>query len=245
MKKIILTIILLLHSLYGVTLMPMLQTVDHKKKRHMVFSVYNPTKEPVAVNFNIMKLVHNQENKEQREATQKLSFYPSQFVLAPQETKKIRVRYMSNTLPDTEEVYRVIAQELNVNVNDQVVETETAGVKAQVKMRLTYEGLILIHKPDAYDKLTIQSFNVISSNGDKREIELNIANKGNASDVPSLYHYNFIVSIDNKIYKLTEEDIKKANFKRILAGQSNSFRLPNVKLPTGKIDSITLEKKLY
>ena len=225
--------------------MPMLQTVDHKKKRHMIFSVYNPTREPVAVNFTIMKLVHNQENKEQRETTQKLSFYPPQFVLAPQETKKVRVRYMGNTLPDTEEVYRVIAQELNVDVNDKVTERATTGVKAQVKIRLTYEGLILIHKPDAYNKLTIQSFNEISSNGDKRVIELTIANSGNASDVPSLYHYNFIAIINNKKYKLTENDVKKAEFRRILAGQANSFRLSNVKLPTGKIDSIILEKKLH
>ncbi|HHB94535.1 MAG TPA: hypothetical protein ENK88_05275, partial [Campylobacterales bacterium] len=216
---------------------------DHKKKRHMMFSVYNPTKEPVAVNFNIMKLVSNQNNKEQREETEKLSFYPSQFVLTPQETKKVRVRYMSNTLPDTEEVYRVIAQELNVDVNDRVESEPTNGVKAQVKMRLTYEGLLLVHKADAYDKLKIDSFKELPSNIDKRVIELTISNSGNASDVPSVYRYNFIVTINNKVYKLTEEDVKKAEFRRILAGQSNTFKLPNVKLPSGKIESIKLEKK--
>ena len=243
MKKTILAIVLVSNFLYSVTLMPMLQTLDHKKKRHMIFSVYNPTKEPVAVNFNIMKLVNNQNNKEQREPTQKLSFYPSQFVLTAQETKKVRVRYMSNSLPDTEEVYRVIAQELNVNVNDQVADIPTNGVKAKVKMRLTYEGLLLVHKADSYNKLAIQSFKEISSNGNTRVIELTISNSGNASDVPNLYSYNFIVTINNKEYKLTEDDVKHAEFRRILAEQSNTFRLPNVKLPIGKIESIRLEKK--
>ena len=239
MKKLLLSIFLISNFLYAVALMPMVQTLDHKKKRQMIFTVFNPTKEPVAATFDIQRLVDNQNNKEQREATEKLTFYPSQFVLKPNEKKKVRVRYMANQLPDIEEVYRVIAKELNIDVNDDVVDAPTDGVSAKVKMRLTYEGLLLVHKASAKAKLKIESFERTSHNS----LNITISNSGDASSVPSVHEYNFIVTINNKTYKLTEDDVKGAEFRRILAGKSNSFKLPNVKLPSGKIESILLEKK--
>ena len=243
MKKIVLLLLLLSSFLLSVTLTPMVQTLDQKKKRHMIFSVYNPTKEPVAVSFDIVKLVDTKNNKEIRKATKKVSFYPSQFVLTPQETKKVRVRYMANSLPDIEEVYRVIAKELNVDVSDKVDDAPTKGIKAKVKMRLTYEGLLLVHKPTAQDKLFVKSFEELPSQGDKRVIRLTIENSGDMSDVPRVQAYNFIVTINGKEYKLTEDDVVHAEFRRILAKNSNSFTLPNVKLPSGKIESIRIEKK--
>ena len=243
MKKIVLLLLLLSSFLLSVTLTPMVQTLDQKKKRHMIFSVYNPTKEPVAVNFDIVKLVDNQNNKEIRKATDKVSFYPSQFVLTPQETKKVRVRYMANSLPNIEEVYRVIAKELNVDVSDKVDDAPTKGIKAKVKMRLTYEGLLFVHKPTAQDRLSVKSFEELPSQGDKRVIRLTIENSGDMSDVPRVQAYNFIVTINGKEYQLTEEDVLHAEFRRVLAKNSNSFTLANVKLPSGKIESIKIKKR--
>jgi len=243
MKKILLLSLLLSSIVLGVTLQPMLQVLDQKKKRHMVFSVYNPTKEPVAVNFDIQYLVKNHNNKEEREATQKVTFYPSQFVLMPHQTKKVRVRYMANTLPDKEEVYRVIAKELDVNVEDKVEEVQGNTIKAQVKMRLTYEGLLLVHKPDAKDKLTVSFFEELPSKGDRRVVKMTISNSGNASSVPNVQNFDFIVTIGGKEYKLTEDDTLHAEFRRVLAQDDNTFTLPNLKLPTGKITAIRLEKR--
>jgi P pilus assembly chaperone PapD len=242
MKKILLLILLSSFAL-SVTLQPMLQILDHKKKRHMIFSVYNPTKEPVAVNFDVQRLVKNYNNKEQREATDKVSFYPSQFVLTPHETKKVRVRYMANTLPDIEEVYRIIAKELDVDVSDKADEVPTNAIKAQVKMRLTYEGLLLIHKADAEDKLTVESYEELPSKNDRRVVKIMIKNSGDASSVPNTQNFNFIVTINGKEYKLTEDDTLKAEFRRVLAKDNNIFTLPNLKLPSGKITDIRLEKR--
>lgn len=239
MQKLLLSIFLISNFLYGVVLMPMVQTLDHKKKRQMMFTVFNPTKEPVATTFDIQKLVDNQNNKEQREVTKKLTFYPSQFVLKPNGKKNVRVRYMANELPDIEEVYRVIAKELNIDVKDDVVDAPTNGVNAKIKMRLTYEGLLFVHKPSAKSKLKIETFERTSPTS----LSLTISNSGNASSVPSVHNYNFVVTINNKEYKLTEDDLKGADIRRILAGKTNTFRFPNVKLPNGKIDSIVLEKK--
>jgi len=243
MKKILLLTLLLSSFALSVTLQPMLQVLDHKKKRHMIFSVYNPTKEPVAVNFDVQKLVKNHNNKEQREATDKVSFYPSQFVLTSHATKKIRVRYMSNTLPNKEEVYRIIAKELDVDVSDKVENAPTDTIKAQVKMRLTYEGLLLVHKANAQDQLKVESFEELTSKNDRRVVKMTINNSGDASSVPNTQNFNFIVTINGKEYKLTEDDTLKAEFRRVLAKDNNTFTLPNLKLPSGKITAIRLEKR--
>jgi len=243
MKKTLLLTLLLSSFALSVTLQPMLQVLDHKKKRHMIFSVYNPTNEPVAVNFDVQKLVKNQNNKEEREATDKVTFYPSQFVLTSHATKKVRVRYMGNSLPDKEEVYRIIAKELDVDVNDKVENAPSDTIKAQVKMRLTYEGLLLVHKANAVDKLTVESFEELASKNDRRVIKMTIANEGDASSVPNVENFNMIVIIGSKEYKLTEDDTLNAEFRRVLAKDTNTFTLPNLKLPAGKITAIRLEKR--
>ncbi len=243
MKKNLIFLILLSTFALSVTLQPMLQILDSKKKRHMIFKVYNPTKEPVAVSFNIKKLVENHNNKEKREMTQKVSFYPSEFVLMPKESKKIRVRYMSNTLPDKEEIYRVIAKELNVDVSDRDNKTQTNVIKAKVKMRLTYEGLLLVHKAEAQSQLKIENFKELSPKKDRRVVKMTILNSANASSVPNLQNFNFIVTINDKEYKLTEDDLRYAEIRRVLAQDSNTFTLKNLKLPAGKITNIRLEKK--
>ena len=239
MKKSILFFLILSTHLFSVTLSPLTQTLDNKKNKHLIFTVYNPNKEPVAIDFKIMQLLDTNNNKEQRAKTNKVTFYPAQFVLGATESKKIRVRYMESSLPKIEEVYRVIAKELDIDVSDTKEELQVSKVQAQLKMRFTYEGLLFIHKPNAMAVLKLDAFEVSAN----REITLHISNSGKASIVPNALHYNYLITIGGKEYKLLDEDLKGAEFRRILAGNSNTFYLKNiVNLPKGKIESIRIEK---
>jgi len=240
MKKIVILFILLHTWIYAVVMSPLTQTVDSRKKIHMTFMVGNPSKEPVAVDFSVLRLLDTNNNKEKREATDNVQVYPSQFVLKGKENKKVRVRYMGKKLPDIEEVYRVIAKELDIDVSDKIVDAPEGKIKAQVKMRFTYEGLLFVKKPNSYPELTIDSIEELGN----RAIKIVIKNSGKASAVPNAQNYNFIATINNKPYLLTEEDLKGAEFRRVLAGNSNTFILKNItNLPDGKISSIKLERK--
>jgi len=240
MKKIVILFILLHTWIYAVVMSPLTQTVDSRKKIHMTFMVGNPSKEPVAVDFSVLRLLDTNNNKEKREATKKVQVYPSQFVLKGKENKKVRVRYMGKKLPDIEEVYRVIAKELDIDVSDKAVDAPEGKIKAQVKMRFTYEGLLFVKKPNSYPELTIDSIEELGN----RAIKIVIKNSGKASAVPNAQNYNFIATVNNKPYLLTEEDLKGAEFRRVLAGNSNTFILKNItNLPDGKISSIKLERK--
>jgi len=236
MKKIFLTL-LFSKFLFALSLSPLMETIDSKKDKHLTFSVGNPSSEPIAVDFSLMQVIET-EGKEQRVESDKVSCYPSQFVLAPHKTKKVRIRYMGKSLPKIEEVYRVIAKELDIDVSDKVDDTELNTVKASVTMRFSYEGLLFVKKPNAIDQLKIDSFEQLPEG-----LKLNFLNTGNASAVPNPKEYLFVVSIGNKEYKLQKEDFKDANFRRVLSGKRNTFYLRYIKnLPQGKIESVRIER---
>ena len=239
MKKIVLVLSLMSISLYAITMSPLMQTVDSKKSKNMIFTVNNPTKKPVVVDFSAMRLLDTDNNKEKTEETKKVSVYPSSFAIPAKGNQKVRVRYIGSSLPEVEEVYRIVAKELDKSLEDEKDNLENRGVSAQIKIRFSYSGLLFVKKPNLTSKLEIVNFERIPSGG----IKIDIKNSGNASDVPTESRYEFIVTIQNKLYKLTTDDLKKAEFRRVLAGKTNTFILKNAQLPEGKIESIVLQRK--
>jgi P pilus assembly chaperone PapD len=239
MKLFIFTMLLTI-SVFGITMTPLYTTIENRKNIQTIFKIKNPTAEPVAVNVSILKLINTNSKKEQREETKQVQVYPTQFILNPKEIKSVRVRYMSKQLPENEEVYRVIAEELNIDVTDKVEEDTKGKVKAQIKMRFSYEGLLFVHKANAKAKLTIESLEKID-NG----ISLNIKNSGTASTIPTKKAYVYFATLkDGKEYALTPTDLKGAEFRRVLAGKTNTFHLKYIiSVPVDKIESMRLEKK--
>jgi len=238
MKKALLFLILST-SLFSITMTPLMKTVNSKKSKNMTFTVSNPTKNPVVVDFSALLLLETDNNKEVTKATQKVTVYPSAFSIPSKGTQKVRVRYMGSTLPEVEEVYRIIATELDKKLQDETSGESKESVSAEIKIRFSYSGLLFVHKPNATPKLKIVDFEKVPTGG----IKISIKNSGDASDVPTIKRYNFIVKMQNQLYKLTDDDLKKAEFRRVLAGKTNTFFLKNVQLPTGLIESIVIEQK--
>ena len=243
MKKTIILLALSLNFIFAITLVPLTETIDSKKKKNLIFKVSNTSAESVAVDVSVLRVLDTDNNKEQREETKKVSCYPTQFVLSPKESKSIRFKYMGSELPDIEEVYRVVAKELDIDVSDKEEKATTDEIKAQIRMRFSYEGLLLVKQPHTKAKVSIESFKELENSGTERGISLVITNTGNASVVPHDGEYNFLVTVKGKEYLLKNEDMRKAEFRRVLAGKSNTFYLKHiVNLPSGKIESIRLEK---
>jgi len=238
MKKILL-LVLVSNFLLAINMVPLISTLDSKKKKNIIFKVSNPTAEPVAVSFSVLKVLGVENGKEQRESTSIVQAYPSQFVLSPNETKSVRVRYMGRTLPNIEEIYRVVAQELNIDVGDNK-DIDTKGkVSAKIKMRFSYEGLLFVHKKEAKEKIKIDSFNH-TENG----LSLMMSNSGNMNGIPSLEDYNYFASLNKKEYLLKEKDLKGLIYSRVLAGKTATYLLKNItSVPVDKITSMRLEKK--
>jgi len=237
--KIIFFITLFINLLFSITLTPFYVTIDNKKENNVIFTVSNATKEPVPVNISVLELVSNNDKKETRVATQKVKFYPEQFILNPKEIKNIRLRYQGSKLPESEEVFRVIAKELNINVSDEINNTKATTVNAKIITKFTYEALLFVRQPTAKEKLEVGLTK--TSQG----LDLTITNSGTASVIPQFSAYNFIVTTtDNKEHTLVEDDLKGTNIKRVLAGKTNLFSLNNINsISLNKIKDIRLERK--
>jgi len=237
--KILFSTLMMTGLLFSVSLSPLLQTLDSKRARNVIFKITNTSKEPVAATFSILKVIHTDNNKEEREETKLVEAYPTKFVLGPKETKSVRVRYMGKILPKIEEVYRVIAKELDIDVSDTKDSTSKGKINAQIKMRFSYEGLLFVSNPNVEELLKINSLNNTGMG-----VEIEVSNSGTASAVPNPKDYNFLIKVLGTEYKLTKEDLRGAEFRRVLAGKTNKFTLKNIKsVPLDQITSMRLEKK--
>jgi fimbrial chaperone protein len=237
--KVLFSLFMLSSLLFSVSLSPLLQTLDSKRARNVIFKITNPSKEPVASTFSVLKIISTDNNKEEREETKMVEAYPTKFVLDAGETKSIRVRYMGKNLPETEEVYRVIAKELDIDVSDSADSNSKGKINAQIKMRFSYEGLLFVADPEVEEILKINSFN-----SSPMGVKIQVSNSGTASAVPNPKDYDFLINVLGKEYQLTPEDLKGAEFRRVLAGKTNTFHLKNItSVPVANITSMRLEKK--
>jgi hypothetical protein len=218
---------------------PLYATLESRKDKNIIFRVNNPTKEPVAVVVSVLELLDTNHNRERRVETDKISFYPSQFVLNPKESKNIRIRYMRKSLPLKEEVFRIIAKELNIDLSDKIIQKFDNKIKAQVKMRFSYEGLLFVKQSNFKPKLYISDIKK-RNNG----LEIAVTNNGKASAIPKIELYDFIATTKDGEYKLTPQDVKGAEFRRVLPYKTDTFLLKNISsIPINNIKKIRLEKR--
>ena len=238
--KFVILIVLVSHYLFSINMTPLYATIESKKARNTIFKVSNPTAEPVAVTFSVLKVVSTDNNEEIKEATSTVQAYPTQFVLSPNESKSVRVRYMGKHLPLEEEVYRIIAEELDIEVNDEKEKNNEGKVTAKIKTRFSYQGLLFLHRANSKEKLIIKNIEK-----EAQDIKITIENIGQLSVLPIDGLYNYFATLkDGKEYPLSPEDLKGAEFRRVLAGKTNTFHLKNIKsVPVHQIESMRLEKK--
>ena len=239
--RIIFLTIFLLNTVFAITLTPLYDTMDDRRKLKTMFTVKNPSDKPVAVKFAVLRLVDTDNNKEERVASANVNYSPAQFVLDANSSKNVRVSYLKRTLPKVEEVYRVLAEELNVNVEDKEPSKVNNGkIKAEIQMRFSYAGLLFVKDSSAKANIQIESFKNLSDGS----IEIVIANSGTASALFNTAQYNLKATVKGKEYILNEADLKSAEFRRILPYKSNRYTLKHIQsLPQGIISSIKIEKK--
>lgn len=239
--RIIFLTIFLFNTIFAITLTPIYHTMDDRRKLKTMFTVKNPTDKPVAVKFSVKRLVDTDNNREQRVDAPNINFNPPQFVLDAKSSKTVRVSYLKRTLPQVEEVYRVLADELNVNVEDREPTKVVKGkIKAEIKMRFSYAGLLFVKDSNAKANLAIQSFKQLPDG----TTEIVIANSGTASALFNTTQYTLKATVKGQEYLLGDADLKSAEFRRILPNKSNRYLLKHIQtLPQGTISSIKIETK--
>lgn len=235
--KYILVGLVFSQMLFSVQLTPMTYEITSMKKRNVTYSVKNTEDNLAAAECKILKVVgHDKNGQEIREETQEVVIYPSQFVLQAKESKGIRVNYTGRSLPKTQQVYRVLATELALNLKEEAPGTK---VKAGMKFIFSYEGLLFV---GGSDEKTVISSQVHEEKLDSLLLEMK--NMSSKSSFVHVKHYEFIAETDKGEVKLTKNDFGKFSGIRLLPNETFTLKLDKNKTLKGhQVKTILIQKR--
>lgn len=201
-------------------LQPMSASIDPQGgSSTTTFDVRNTTDAPVAVQMRVTTRSIQPDGTELNEdASDQLQLFPSQIILQAGQTQTVRVRWIGDGVPATEQPFRVVAEQLPVNLSRD--EDEASGVR----MMLRYRATLYVRPAGVEPDVVVTEFSV--SDG---EVSLTIENQGTAHAL--LADGLLVVDSDGEESELPAEDIEALATVNILPGGVRRLRIPVSDLP--------------
>lgn len=160
--------------------------------------------------------------------------YPPQFILGPKERRTVRVTWVGNAAPTTELSFRIVAEQLPVEL--QASKKKTAGV---VNVLLRYVGSVYVTPSGAQSKLAVSQS---ALNADATKLDLTIANEGNAHEL--VQNVRLVAKVTGAPdVTLEGEALKGFAGENILAGKARRFSIAwPATAPKKGLQSVVLKK---
>lgn len=158
-----------------------------------------------------------------KEIAKKFNIYPPQLVLNPKETRTIRVSWIGESSSPVEIPFRIIAEELPIDLENPQKVYKNAVAKIAISTR--YIGSLYITPPGAKPKLKVEAF---PAKENKDNLVLQIENEGTAHQViknPKLT-LSLTATKEAKPLLISGNDLKDLFNQNILAKKSRMFILP-------------------
>jgi fimbrial chaperone protein len=194
--------------------------------------VENETPEPIAVQIGMHKRLVDVDGKETLEdADDEFIVFPPQLVLLPNENRAIRVQWIGDPAPRSELAYRMVAEQLPV-------ELAQAPQGARVRIVMRYEGATYIVPPNAKAQIEVEKVEPVSA-GAGRSLAITVRNGGNKHAL--LNELKVTLGSGGRAVTLGPDKLQGMVGQNILAGKSRRFVLPwPAELPVGGVNA-TLE----
>lgn len=205
------------------------------------YTVSNTGENKIPVQVSIVAREPDESGKEVYAETEAVSdmfrIFPAQLVLNPKETRTVRVTYVGTPKLKNEMAFRVIAEELPVDMSDpkKVYKKAVANVTIAVK----YVGSLYVTPPGAKPNLQLEVTPVANKpevKDAKQELKLTITNSGTAHEVVRKPALTLESGVDKSVVVLTASDLTSMTNLNILAGKKRVFTLQwPAKLPVGPV----------
>ena len=183
------------------------------------FRIENPTDEPVAVQISILKRSMDIDGNETYvPADSDFTVYPPQTVLRPKQSQTIRVMWLGKVKPAKELNYRILAEQLPVNLSK---ETKPG---AKVNIMLRYLGTIYIVPKGAKSRLVLDSVTQEKTTDNKTNLVITLQNQGTAHAL--LKDLKLQLTADDKTIELPAEALKGIAAENVLSQQKRRFIIP-------------------
>lgn len=196
------------------------------------FTVKNTGKNRIPIQISLVAREPDHKGKEVYNETDKVSemfrIFPSQLVLKPNEIRTVRVRYIGSPKVKTELPFRIIAEELAVNVSDPKKKYKKAV--AQINITTKYVGSLYVTPSGAKANVVVD---VKRIKGNKKLL-LTLTNKGTLHQVLRTPKVTLQSLTGGKQILLTGDDAKSLMNQNVLPNKTRKFTLDWPKdLPIG------------
>lgn len=200
-----------------------------------IFRVENDGQDPVAIEISTMaRGMDDQGQDVLSDAEDSFSVFPEQIILQPGENQSVRVQWIGDAHPARELPFRLIAQQLDINLN----KGPTEG--GQVRLLVKYVASVYVVPTGAAAKLSVASTAAATLKTDQGQtipaLEIVVRNDGGAHKV--MRDLEVKLSSGGKEITLGKEQLKGMIGENVLPGVSRHFLIPwPADLPNGPVSA--------
>lgn len=198
------------------------------------YQVINDSAEQIAVELSMAERKISLEGQETTEsADDDFLVYPSQIVLPPQGVQSVRVIWLGNPNPEKELAYRMIAEQLPINLNNPE-ESQAETTSGAVKVMFRYMGSVYIRPKNAESKVVLNGITHEKGTDGNDRLVITFDNQGTRRAV--LSELNLNLTSQGSQLTLKPEQLEGVNNGVILAGNQRRFSMPwPQQLPIGEV----------
>jgi fimbrial chaperone protein len=210
------------------------------QKANQTFLVKNTGKKSTAIQIRMVKREMDLDGKEiNTNADDDFILYPPQMLVKAGESQTVRVTWVGDASPSKELSYRIIAEQLPIDLTEI---TQTQGnTTVSIKVLFQYKGSVYIVPPNVSPNVSLESAvcQVETDKAGKKDnkLQLTFANQGTAHALLTNLRLNLApVGKESNPIKLEAKQLIGVNGENMLAGSKRRFSLPcPVGLPNEKL----------
>lgn len=179
-----------------------------------LFYLENDSDQPIAIEASLAKREMSQSGAETNpKIGDELTLYPTQLIIPPNEKRSVKVSWVGKTLPTKELAYRLIAEQLPIDIE------KNKKDKARIKVLLRYVAALYVAPEDYSSEVSLTKVQTEGKN-----IVMTVANKGKKHQILSNLSLQFTGTVDKKKdITLTAEDLKGMSGENVLAESERNF----------------------
>jgi fimbrial chaperone protein len=194
-----------------------------------IFEIASDSAEPVALEIRTYRRAMGPRGEETlTEAPDDWIIYPEQIILQPRESQSIRLQWAGTATPTSEIAYRLIAEQLAIDLGKAKVEG------GQVRLLVTYKASLYVVPPGAKGKISVVSASPATIAGGGPALAVTLRNDGNRHQM--LRAPTLTLTAGGRSVTLTEKQLEGLAGENILAGVTRTLlvRWPDG-LPIGPV----------
>lgn len=192
------------------------------------FTIENPSRDKIAVELTLKKREMDVEGKELRSDTTNFTVYPEQVALEPGEKRNVQVTWVGPATVGKEEAYRLIADQLPVDLEKPKAKKKKAEVN--LKFVLQYVASLYVSSGPVKPRVRIESVKRTVSNKGIPEAEIVLINEGDAHQLLAGSRIflraktaSGTAGTATKEVELSRDQVKQLDAENILAGAKRRF----------------------